>query len=383
MKKLKYIANLRLPTDKAHSIQIMKMCEAFASQGIDVELIIPDKRNNTEETEVFEYYNIKTPFKIRKISGTDFLGKTRNFGKVFYWIDLLVFLFSLYFTTHFEEGSIIYSRDPILFIPFLNLNREYRLQAEIHSLPARRYLFLKLLKFTKGIVVVTRYLKEMLIEHGFSEEKIIVAPDAVDLKAFDIIISKKEARDRLGLSENKILVGYVGMLKTMGMGKGIDVALASLKGLRPETELVLIGGDQKDIDSYKKLAKELGVHERVQFTGRVPYSSIPLYLKACDVLIAPFPETEHYKYFMSPLKLFEYMASGVPIIASDLPSLREIVDESMVNFVIPDDPKDLSRIITDVLNCYNDALNKAQKSLRGVQAYSWQKRAQNILSFIR
>lgn len=379
--KIVYIANIRIPTEKAHSIQIMKMCEAFDSQGIEVELIIPTRRNNLGESKIFEYYGIKKPFKVKKIPSTDLLGGTMSFGRVFYWIDLITFLFSLYFLLRFEKGSVIYSRDPILLLPFSR--RDYKLLMEIHSLPARHFSFLKLLSRATLVITITKYLKNLLIENGFSENKVIVASDAVDIEAFDITISQREARRKLCLPEDKILIGYVGMLKTMNMEKGIDTILKSLKFIASDVMLVLVGGHQNDVRFYRELAKGLGITDKTIFVGRVAPTLVPIYLKAFNILVAPFPDNKHYRYYMSPLKLFEYMASGVPIIVSDLPSLKEIVNESMVNFFKPNDPKDLSFVITNIINYYDDALGKAKKSLENVQNYSWRKRAQNILNFIR
>ena len=82
------------------------------------------------------------------------------------------------------------------------------------------------------------------------------------------------------------------------------------------------------------------------------------------------------------MKLFGYMASGVPIVASDLPSLREIVDESLVYFFTPDDPQNLAKVITSLFAHYPDACAKALKTFSIAKEYSWDTRAQNIISFL-
>jgi len=379
--KLTYIANLRLPTEKAHSIQIMKMCEAFSLQDVEVELIIPSKRNNLGELEVFKYYGIQKPFKVKRIPSTDLLGGTILFGQLFYWIDLVTFLISLYFKSRIEKGSIIYSRDPILLLPFSW--RDYRLVVEIHSLPVRRRFFLKLLSRASIVVVLTKYLKDVLVDSGFSENIITVAPDGVDIKAFGLNLSKEEVRQKLGLPKEVLLVGYVGAFKTMGMEKGIDTALKSFKSFKGKATLVLVGGHETDIEFYKKIARDLAIAERVIFVGRVSPSMVPFYLKSFDVLIAPFPENQHYKYYMSPLKLFEYMASGVPIILSDLPSLREIVDKSSATFFQPGNPEDLAVAINHALNNPEESKKKVDKSLVLAQEHTWIRRAYDIFNFAK
>lgn len=378
--KLIYIANIRLPTDKAHGIQIMKMCEAFASQDIDVELIVPTKKSVLSGAEVFEYYGVKEIFRITKILSSDLLGKTMAFGKLCYFIDLVTFIFSLYWK-NLDRDSIIYSRDPMLLIPFLY--RKYGIWAEIHSLPVHRYLFFKLLNVASNIIVVTKYLKNELIENGFSAEKIIVAPDAVDIEAFDIAISKKDARFKLGLPEDGVLVGYVGMFQTMGMEKGIDTAIRSLEFLGDGIMLVLVGGNLKDIDFYKRSAKDLDVIDKVMFVGRVTHDKIPLYLKAFDIFVAPFPENKHYKYYMSPLKIFEYMAGGRPIITSDLPSIREILSEKNSILIKPNDPEALAHGILSILDTENLAQKLSHQAFQDVKQYTWSKRAHSIISFAK
>jgi glycosyltransferase involved in cell wall biosynthesis len=378
--KITYIADLRLPTDKAHSVQIMKMCEAFALEGVEVELVIPDKRNNLGESKIFEYYDIKTPFKITKISTPDLLGRSQRFGRLFYWVDFLVFLVGLRLMRRPEAGGIIYSRNPKLLTLFSK--RDYRLVVEIHSLPKRRFLFFKFLRRATGVVTITKHLQSLLVEEGFRKEMTLVAPDAVDIETFNLSLGKEEARERLDLPKDKILIGYVGMLKTMGMEKGIGLALSSLKSLEDNKTLVLVGGHKSEIEFYQKMATDLGVSSKVIFVGRVYPKQVPIYLKAFDVLIAPFPDNEHYRYFMSPLKLFEYMASGVPIVISDLPSLREIVDESGVNFFQAGNHEDLTRAIKEVFKNPDEAKNKITKSLSVVQRHTWVNRAGSILSFL-
>src|SRR6185369_5103975 len=87
--------------------------------------------------------------------------------------------------------------------------------------------------------------------------------------------------------------------------------------------LVLVGGYEADILLYRTMAKTLKIESRVIFIGRVEHGAVPLYLKAFDVLLAPFPQNEHYSYYMSPMKIFEYMASSRPIISTELPTIIE------------------------------------------------------------
>ena len=105
-------------------------------------------------------------------------------------------------------------------------------------------------------------------------------------------------------------------------------------------------------------------------------------MKAFDICVMPFPWTEHYAYYMSPLKLFEYMVSKRPIVASDLPSVREILNEENAVLVEPGNPNALANGIEKVLSDEELANKIAEKAYEDVQQYSWERRTRRILEFI-
>jgi len=207
-------------------------------------------------------------------------------------------------------------------------------------------------------------------------------PDGVDIEKFNIDISKEKARQKLNLPLDKILIGYAGMFRTMGMEKGIDVAVKTLNYLDEQHILVLVGGRNKDIEFYQKLAKDWSLEDRVLFIGQVKHREVPFYLKAFDVLIAPFPDNEHYRLYMSPLKIFEYMASQRPIAASDLPSLREVLNEENSVLIEPDNPRSLAEGVKNILQNVKFADKISKQAYSDVQKYTWEKRAERILGFV-
>ncbi len=387
-----------MPTEKAHGIQIMKMCEAFASSNlfsrasgfktssqnlkIEVELIVP-KRLNKIKDDPFEYYETDNVFKITKLPCIDLIPLSGFLGKIAFWIELISFLISAKIYLFSKKFDIFYTREQIAGFFWRNA------VLEIHSLPFKKnWIYKKSWRKSRALIVLTKFIKDDLIGIGVPEKKILVAADAVDLNKIDVFFSKEEARQKLDLSKNKILVGYVGMLKTMGMEKGVDVALKSLKLLNGDAFLVLVGGSNEDILFYKKLAENLGLKDRVLFVSRVKHNLISLYLKSFDVLIAPFPSFTHYKFYMSPLKIFEYMASRRPIVASDLPSIREILNDPSTSsgqgnavLVEPDNPQALARGIKKVLENKVLAEKISNQAFQDVKQYTWEKRAKKILSF--
>lgn len=369
--KITYIANLRLPSERAHSIQIMKMCEAFSRQGAEVELVVPDKRNNLGEEKIFDYYGIRNQFRITKISSMDLLGKTKSFGKLFYLLDLFSFVLSLILQGKIAKESIVYTRDPVLTLPFMG---SHQLWVEIHDIPRRPSFFNILLKKANGIVVITHHLKKLLEESVSRNTKIIVAPDAVSLEDFEDPISQDEARRELGLPLDRKIVMYIGLLDEW---KGYHTLLEASQGLPTGVQIVLIGGSAAQVIELQKQ------YPKVLFLGFRPYKSLPRHQRAADALVIPNSGRDLIsKYFTSPLKLFSHMASGVPMIVSDLPSLREVVDESTAFLFTPDDPVSLSTVIKQALSNHEDAKLRSAKALNLSKGYSWDNRAKEVMKNI-
>ncbi len=209
-----------------------------------------------------------------------------------------------------------------------------------------------------------------------------VAPDGVDLSIFDIKLSKNEAKEKLGFSPESALIGYFGRFTTMDQDKGILDILKAMKDLPQNVRFLGVGGHHSDVDYYESLARSLGVSQKIILKGHVPQHDLALYHKASDILLMPFPWSEHYAYYMSPMKMFEYMASRRPIIATNLPSIREVLNDKNASLISPDDPKALSSAITKLLDDPSYAESLANQAYRDVQNYTWEKRTAKILSWM-
>ncbi len=393
--KLFYIANARIPTEKAHGIQIMQMLSAFASSKLkaqnskltektEVELVVPYRFNPTKK-DAFDYYDVKRNFRIKKIPCLDLIPLDKYLGPLAFWIQAISFAFFAQFYLFFKKPDIVYTRDK--FFVFFSLFKK-NLFFEIHDFPETKfYFYKKIFSKAKGIISTNKWKKEELIKRfGIKENKVLVAPNGVDLKKVKSQKSKLKIKEELGLPLGGKIIGYVGQLKTMGMEKGIDVLIKALKNLRESslsTILCLVGGQRSDILEYKKMVRQMGLSEKeVIFIGQVKHNLIPFYLKSFDVLVMPFPRTKHYAYYMSPIKMFEYMTSKKPIIASDLPSIREILNEDNAVLVEPDNSKALAKGIKKVLEDESLAERISIQAYQDVQQYTWQRRAERILEFI-
>jgi len=369
MMKLMYLSNTRLPTDWAHGIQIMKMCEAFAKTGLAVELVVP-RRFNKIKKDPFAYYNVRQKFKITRLPCVDLM--PLGAGKFIFLLEKFSFFISAKFYLLFKQYDIIYTRETLAGFFFKNFI------LELHVIPQRLKNFhINIWQKAARLIVLTDIMKTILEENKI-KTKIMVAPDGVDLEQFSPSVKVNEVRKKLRLPLDKKIVMYAGSLYLYGW-KGVDVLLAAASYLSPDVKIVLVGGTNSEIEPLKQKAKATNII----FIGRRPYQEIPDYLQAADILVLPNTSGEaHSEKYTWPLKLFEYMASGRPIVASNLPSLREILNKKNAWLVKPNDARELANGLKEVLDDGQRAISVSQQARRDVTQYTWQKRARRIIDFI-
>jgi glycosyltransferase involved in cell wall biosynthesis len=360
-----YIANARIPTEKAHGIQIMKTCEAFAEGGQEVTLLLPWRFNAIKENP-FDYYGVKENFKIRKIFSFDLV----SLGQVGFLIQSCSFSLSALCYSLFIKKDVLYSRDEIVCWFLLLLNKKVYWEAHTN-----RYNFFarSVLRRAQGIITISHGLKEFFVSRGVSPERICVAPDGVDVDSFTISASKEEARKKLNLPLDKKIVLYTGHLYEH---KGAGILAEASKLL---DELVLfVGGTDTDITAFKKTYGQLPI----QIEGRKPHSLIPHYLKSADVLVLPnSAKDETSRLYTSPMKLFEYMASGTPIVTSDTPSIREVLNEKNSILVEPDSSEALAHGIKKII--IDGSTSYGLQAQKDVLSYTWKKRVEKISNCIQ
>jgi glycosyltransferase involved in cell wall biosynthesis len=153
----------------------------------------------------------------------------------------------------------------------------------------------------------------------------------------------------------------------------------------PDTHLLLVGGGEEDRARLRNLEAFAAARDRIRFQDQVPPDEVPLYLRAADVLVLPnsgrFAISRHYT---SPMKLFEYMAAGRPMVASDLPSLREVLNhEENALLVPPEDPKALAQAIIRLLTDPSLKDRLVASAAGNVIRYGWPQRAMGILEFMK
>lgn len=364
-----YVSNMRLPTEKAHGIQIMEMCSAFAKEGALVELVVARRFNDIKE-DPFVYHDIKKTFTIRKIFCID----TVRLGKIGYVIEMISFTVGVFIYVLPKTNAVFYTRDELVALLLSILGKRVAWEGHMGQ---SNFIIRKLITRKVPMIMITKSLRDLYISLGVEEANVIVAPDGVDVERFDVDLSSKDARKQLGLSPDKKIVLYKGALFAW-KGAG-DIARAA-KHFDNNTQFVFIGGTKEDVDNFRK---EFGTQENVIILGNRPRTETPIYQKAADVLVIPNSgKNEISKFYTSPMKLFGYMAGGVPIVASDLPSIREVLSESNAVLVEADSPDSLAQGIKSVLKDERLGKQLAERALVDVRSYTWEERAKKILRFI-
>jgi glycosyltransferase involved in cell wall biosynthesis len=386
--KLLYLANNRIPSEKANSLQIMQMCDAFRSEGADVRLVVPRRLQPGAMRSVqdpFTYYGLRNRFPIVYLPCADALEIAPSaLEPAAFAIQSSTFALSMAAYLATARADVYYSRDPLstLLLAIAPARVRQRTIYEAHTFPASpgsRRLHLWAAKRIGRIVCITRGLAEEYLSRGIPESRVLVAPDAVDLERFESMPSQEEARRQLGVPEDLVMACYTGHLYRW---KGAHT-LAEASELLPSNYLVyLVGGTEEDLAAFRRFLAERGL-TRVKLVGWVPPEQVPAYLAAADVLVLPNSGADvRSSHYTSPMKLFEYMAARRPIVASRLPSLQEILRHGENALLVePDDPAALAEGIRRAVSDEVEASQMVQRAWDDVQAHSWKARARQLLAF--
>ena len=372
--KIYYIANARISSEKAHAIQIAKMCEGFLEAGADLELVVPWRRTSKKTPK--EFYGLKLDIPLKKLPAID----SFNFGWLGFFIGSLSFMVSyfcyLFWKKISGEKMVIYTVDmdnfSFLAIPFLNAPYF----AESHDAKKRNFLWAFFFKKIKGLIVINQLIKEEIKKNfGVADEKIIVFPNGIDWEFFEGF-NQSAARNRLNLPADKKIVLYSGKFYSW---KGLEILVGLAQKLPLQVLLYLVGGEKKELENILK--KEINLPNLV-CVGQRDYKEMPWWLAAADVLLVLGTRQNEYSYlYTSPMKLFEYLASRRPIVASATPAVRQIISEEDAWFYEPDDAESLFQAVSEALT--EETSEKTENGFEKVKNFSWQKRAENILNLIK
>lgn len=237
------------------------------------------------------------------------------------------------------------------------------------------------LRRSHKLVSLTQAFREWVVTRGIRPRAdIAVIPDAYDPQLY-FPANQGEARAALGLPAHVPIIGYAGLTFAYRRLDLLVGAFARVLVRYPAARLVLVGGRPGEIGELRQLAVELGLGpERVIFPGQVAQQESARYLNAADLLVVPDTVTG---MTASPLKLFEYMAVGKPVVCKDMPALREIVDDSSAVFFEGGSEASLAAAIIGLLDEPERGKRLGEAALARAQGYTYRARARMIAEAIR
>jgi glycosyltransferase involved in cell wall biosynthesis len=366
--KLVYLSNSEIPSRFANSVHVMKMCSAFARNGSHVTLVGRRPQSSTQDTGcVFEYYGVEKLFDIELLSWPG--------GAV---IGPMIYTTEVVRAVRSTKPELYYGRH--LYSLFVLSSRRSPAIYEAHAPPFRR-LDRELLRrmYRTGVmprvVVISAALRRIYLEMcpWIDPDDILVAHDGADCIS-------TPSRASLSRAGSRSVVGYVGSLYE---GRGIDV-IYGLSQRFEEVEFRVVGGSAREVEACRSRYPA----PNLQFVGHLPHGELQTVFSELDVLLAPYQnevgtpkQGTDTSGWMSPLKLFEYMAQGKPIIASSLPAIREVLtDESTALLCAPDDVTKWAAALSRLLNEPELAEHLSRNALSLLEnRYTWTVRARSVL----
>jgi glycosyltransferase involved in cell wall biosynthesis len=358
------ISSSQVPSDTANSIQVMKVCQAFTQLGHDVSLLVPGPQpEGLKPAALQQHYGLRRLFNIEWLSV-----RTR---RIFPWE-------AVWHARHLG-ADLLYVWP--LQSAALGLLAGMPSLLELHDFPSGRFgpLWLRLflaLPGHKRLLPITDALRCAL---HLPTEQTVIAPDGVDLERYAWLPDPEPARRELGLpaASTVLCTGH------LYEGRGADLFLALAEKF-PQTSFVWVGGRSADVKTWATRAAAQAL-TNVTFTGFVPNECIPMYQSAADVLLMPYQQTVatssggNTAGICSPMKMFEYMAAGRAILTSDLPVLREVLDETTAVFCPSDNAGAWEYALGGLLANEKRRQALGQCARHAVRKYSWIERANRTL----
>jgi glycosyltransferase involved in cell wall biosynthesis len=379
--KIAVVAPTSLPARRANTVQVMKMTQALAEIGHQVRLAVPGEPPASQAWPILaHHYGLGREFPVEWLPAHPRL-RSYDFGvRAVRWArrwkaDLL-------FTRHPQTAAL----GSLLGIPTL---------LEVHDLPKGRFGPILLRRFLAGrgarrLALITHALaQDLRTRYPIPEaaDFIRIAPDGVDLDRFAGLPDPRPARQALSrkglslpVSPESFIAGYTGHLY---QGRGTELLL-DLAARLPEMTFLCVGGEPDDVIRVHDWISALGL-ANVVLTGFVPNAELPTYQAACDVLLAPYQRRVaassggDIARYLSPLKVFEYLACGRAILCSDLPVLREVLHDGNA-LLLP--PEDAGAWMAALEGLRRDPARRAAlgaQARQDVTQYTWQARAARVL----
>jgi glycosyltransferase involved in cell wall biosynthesis len=372
-----YIASVRIPDARAAGLAIARQCEAFGDVGHTLTLAAPN-RYRVQSRNLFSHYGIRKVFTLTYYPMIDII---HIWEQGFYLARLTEMISSFYFLLgNAAKVDVIYARDQWMLLLPIFFGFQNRCVIEMHTKHSNwavRYV----LKRTKKIVVISRGL-QTFYEDLVGRKDIVWAPSGVNLEQFNLTQTKAELRAHFSLPIDAFIYGYVGKYSSFNENKGVDDIIEAFSityQQLPNTHLLIAGLEEREFPVVREVLARLNIPQSAVSLFTLEQDKFSQYVAVADILLMNYPNTEHYAHYMSPTKLFAYLATGYPIISSDLPSVRDIANDELITFVKPNDVIEYANAMVEACGEFSQLLTAAEKRKEVVSHFEWKKRVEKII----
>lgn len=357
-----------VPSKTANSIQAVKVCHALKQIGHEVHLWVPEfQRANWDQ--ISEIYGVSEQF---EISWLPFSPKLKQYD--FSWRSV--------------RAAINWNADVVytwaLQAAFFANLKKIPAVMEFHDFPTgfmgqKLFQMLMRSKSEKLIMTTTRALATGIEERfniHFDPKNLQIAPNGTDPERYLDLPAPKKARRTLKLKES-FTVGYTGHFYP---GRGMDL-LTNIAKSMPEVNFLWVGGQDKDIAPWQEILQNRLINN-VTITGFIPNSKLPMYQAAADILVMPYAKKiegssgGNIAPVINPMKMFDYLSTGRPIITSDIPVFHEVLNEKTALFCRPETTADWVAAIKKLFDNNALRLSMQKNALESSKKYSWKNRAE-------
>lgn len=383
--KIALVSPTHLPARRANTLQVMKMAQAMAGLGHVVRVAVPGFPSEKVDWDDLAYqYGLQRQFPIEWLPVWPTMRRYDYGLRAVKW-------------ARGWGAELIYTRLPqaAALASILGMATIY----EVHDFPPEGVATWLLRRFAQGrgarrLVCITRALAADLADRlGVPDSPpfTVIAPDGVDLERYDDLPEPQRARQMLVgadhdlplLQSYRFVAGYSGHLYA---GRGVELILDMAARL-PEVGFLVVGGEPDESQALRSEVKSRRL-ENVIPVGFVPNAELPRYQASCDLFLMPYQRRVaassggDIARYLSPMKLFEYMACGRPILCSDLPVLREVLSPEIAVLLPPDDVEAWVAAIQFLLNDPARCRSLGELVRAEAKGYTWEARASQILEGI-
>jgi len=365
-----YPHNQRLMAGKVNDVVIVRTCYALARLGHSVRIITGKPASDGD---LFDYYGLGPIPQFEIIQVPMLRGKPFSWSAVFNVFCLMKILdlkkrgmADIIYLREISLAHFLLKFRKLLGLPLVVEVHDLKIKEFYESLPERdeeeRFVFDRM----DGIIVLLNTFGDILKKtYQISKVPLVKIPLAAERIPFEHKIN------------NHKVIGYIGQLYPM---QGVEILIEAMEYL-PDARLSVIGGNERDLTRLKRFSDEKNVNERIDFHGFVNPGAVSEKAKEADVMVICALDQGKRRY-SAHTKLYEYMAMGKPIVAVDIPSIREeVVDGENAILAKPGDPKNLAEKIARVLNNHDLAKTLAINAYHSADQFSWEKRAARLSDF--